>query len=66
MGYLYPFHSAFFLWFVDYDKITLFISCLLIENAIYNKKKKKGKNLSLFRIQENAVIKVCKMDQHVL
>lgn len=29
-----------FLWFVDYDKITLFISCLLIQNAIYYKKKK--------------------------
>lgn len=65
-GLFVSFSFSFFLWFVDYDKITLFISCLLIENAIYNKKKKKGKNLSLFRIQENAVIKVCKMDQHVL
>lgn len=34
------FIQLFFLWFVDYDKITLFISCLLIQNAIYFKKKK--------------------------
>lgn len=59
------FIQLFFLWFVDYDKITLFISCLLIQNAIYLKKKKEF-FLSVFWIQENAVIKICKMDQHVL